>query len=98
KSPAASARPWSSSGAMVTLKSPREVDIMARAGRIVGGTLALIRTLVRPGVSTEDLDTAAEDFIRSHEGATPSFKGLYGFPKTLCTSIDNEIVHGIPSS
>jgi methionyl aminopeptidase len=83
---------------MVTLKSPREVDIMARAGRIVGGTLALIRTLVRPGVSTEDLDTAAEDFIRSHEGATPSFKGLYGFPKTLCTSIDNEIVHGIPSS
>jgi methionyl aminopeptidase len=83
---------------MVTLKSPREVDIMARAGRIVGGTLALIRTLVRPGVSTEDLDAAAEEFIRSHEGATPSFKGLYGFPKTLCTSIDNEIVHGIPSS
>jgi methionyl aminopeptidase len=83
---------------MVTLKSPREVDIMARAGRIVGGTLALMRTLVRPGVSTEDLDAAAEEYIRSHEGATPSFKGLYGFPKTLCTSIDNEIVHGIPSS
>ena len=82
---------------MVTLKSPREVDIMARAGRIVGETLALIRTLVRPGVSTEDLDAAAEDFIRSHDGATPSFKGLYGFPKTLCTSIDKEIVHGIPS-
>jgi methionyl aminopeptidase len=83
---------------MVTLKSPREVDIMARAGRIVAGTLALMRTLVRPGVSTEDLDAAAEAFIRGHEGATPSFKGLYGFPKTLCTSIDNEIVHGIPSS
>jgi methionyl aminopeptidase len=83
---------------MVTLKSPREVAIMARAGRIVAGTLALMRTLVRPGVSTEDLDAAAEDFIRGHEGATPSFKGLYGFPKTLCTSIDNEIVHGIPSS
>jgi methionyl aminopeptidase len=83
---------------MVTLKSPREVDIMAHAGRIVGGTLALMQTLVRPGVSTEDLDAAAEEFIRSHEGATPSFKGLYGFPKTLCTSIDNEIVHGIPSS
>jgi methionyl aminopeptidase len=49
-------------------------------------------------VSTEDLDAAAEAFIRGHEGATPSFKGLYGFPKTLCTSIDNEIVHGIPSS
>jgi methionyl aminopeptidase len=74
------------------------VDIMARAGRIVAGTLALMRTLVRPGVSTEELDAAAEAFIRGHEGATPSFKGLYGFPKTLCTSIDNEIVHGIPSS
>jgi methionyl aminopeptidase len=74
------------------------VDIMARAGRIVAGTLALMRRLVRPGISTEDLDAAAEEFIRSHEGATPSFKGLYGFPKTLCTSIDNEIVHGIPSS
>ena len=71
---------------------------MARAGRIVAGTLALMRTLVRPGVSTEDLDAAAEAFIRGHQGATPSFKGLYGFPKTLCTSIDNEIVHGIPSS
>ena len=83
---------------MVTLKSPREVDIMARAGRIVAGTLALMRTLVRPGVSNEDLDAAAEAFIRGHEGAKPSFKGLYGFPKTLCTSIDSEIVHGIPSS
>jgi methionyl aminopeptidase len=83
---------------MVTIKSPREVEIMARAGRIVAGTLALMRSLVRAGVSTEELDDAAEEFIRRHEGATPSFKGLYGFPKTLCTSIDNEIVHGIPSS
>jgi methionyl aminopeptidase len=83
---------------MITLKSPREIDAMARAGRIVGGTLALMREIVRPGLSTEDLDAAAEQFIRSHEGATPSFKGLYGFPKTLCTSIDTEIVHGIPST
>ena len=82
---------------MITLKSAREIEAMARAGRIVGGTLALMRTIVRPGLSTEDLDQAAEEFIRSHEGATPSFKGLYGFPKTLCTSIDSEIVHGIPS-
>jgi methionyl aminopeptidase len=82
---------------MITLKSPREVEIMARAGRIVAGTLDLMRTLVKPGVSTEQLDAAAEEFIRSHPGATPSFKGLYGFPKTLCTSIDAEIVHGIPS-
>jgi methionyl aminopeptidase len=82
---------------MITLKSAREIDAMARAGRIVAGTLALMRTIVRPGLSTEDLDRAAEEFIRSHEGATPSFKGLYGFPKTLCTSVDTEIVHGIPS-
>jgi methionyl aminopeptidase len=83
---------------MITLKSPREVEIMARAGRIVAGTLARIREILRPGMSTEDLDAEAERFIRSHDGASPSFKGLYGFPKTLCTSIDEEIVHGIPSS
>ena len=82
---------------MITLKSPREIDIMARAGRIVGGVLAMMGKLVRPGVTTEALDAAAEAFIRGHAGATPSFKGLYGFPKTLCTSIDQEIVHGIPS-
>jgi methionyl aminopeptidase len=83
---------------MITLKSPREVEIMARAGRIVAGTLARMTEVVRPGLSTEDLDAEAERFIRSHDGAVPSFKGLYGFPKTLCTSIDEEIVHGIPSS
>jgi methionyl aminopeptidase len=85
-------------GDVITLKSPREIEAMARAGRIVAGTLALMRQIVRPGLSTEALDQAAEEFIRSHQGATPSFKGLYGFPKTLCTSIDTEIVHGIPSS
>lgn len=82
---------------MITLKSPREIDTMRRAGRIVYDTLAMLRDMVRPGLSTEDLDAAAERFIRSHDGATPSFKGLYGFPKTLCTSVDQEIVHGIPS-
>jgi methionyl aminopeptidase len=82
---------------MITLKSPREIEIMGRAGRIVADTLALVRQMVRPGISTEALDAEAERFIRSHHGAVPSFKGLYGFPKTLCTSIDEEIVHGIPS-
>jgi methionyl aminopeptidase len=82
---------------MITLKSPREVEIMAQAGRIVAGTLARMRDILRPGMSTEELDAEAEHFIRSHDGATPSFKGLYGFPKTLCISIDEEIVHGIPS-
>ncbi len=83
---------------MITLKSAREIEIMARAGSIVAGTLALMREIVRPGLTTEDLDAQAEAFIRGHEGAIPSFKGLYGFPKTLCISIDEEIVHGIPSS
>lgn len=82
---------------MVTLKSPREIEVMARAGRIVAATLALMAKTVRPGLTTEDLDAVAEEFIRGHPGASPSFKGLYGFPKTLCTSIDAEIVHGIPS-
>lgn len=82
---------------MITLKSQREIAIMARAGAIVARTLDLVGTLVRPGVSTEDLDREAERFIRTHKGATPSFKGLYGFPKTLCISINEEIVHGIPS-
>ena len=83
---------------MITLKSPREVEIMGRAGRIVAGTLARMGEILRPGMSTEDLDADAERFIRSHDGAVPSFKGLYGFPKTLCISIDEEIVHGIPSA
>jgi len=83
---------------MVTLKSPKEIEIMARAGSIVAATLELVRKQVRPGISTEDLDAAAERFIRGHPGATPSFKGLYGFPKSLCVSINEEIVHGIPSA
>jgi methionyl aminopeptidase len=82
---------------VITLKSPRELETMARAGKIVHDTLVLMREIVRPGMTTEDLDREAEKFIRSHPGATPSFKGLYGFPKTLCTSINEEIVHGIPS-
>ncbi|HKC40902.1 MAG TPA: type I methionyl aminopeptidase, partial [Gemmatimonadales bacterium] len=82
---------------MITIKSPREIETMAAAGRIVAGTLALVAQHVRPGISTEALDRLAEDFIRSHPGARPSFKGLYDFPATLCTSINHEIVHGIPS-
>jgi methionyl aminopeptidase len=82
---------------MITIKSPREVETMAAAGRIVAETLAVVAREVRPGVSTEDLDRVAEQFIRSHPGAKPSFKGLYDFPATLCTSINQEVVHGIPS-
>src|ERR1051326_6437568 len=82
---------------MITLKSQREIEIMARAGKIVAATLELVRRTVRPGVTTSELDEVAEKFIRSHPGATPSFKGLYGFPRSLCVSINDEIVHGIPS-
>lgn len=82
---------------MVTLKSPREIDTMARAGAINHATLKLCREMVKPGITTEDLDREAEKFIRSHKGAKPSFKGLYGFPKSLCISVNEEVVHGIPS-
>ncbi|MGE5143704.1 MAG: type I methionyl aminopeptidase [Acidobacteriota bacterium] len=83
---------------MITLKSLREIDTMAAAGKIVADTLALMERSARPGVSTKELDRQAEEFIRSHPGARPSFKGLYDFPATLCTSINSEVVHGIPSS
>jgi methionyl aminopeptidase len=82
---------------MITIKSSREIETMAEAGRLVAETLALVASRALPGVSTADLDQVAEDFIRSHPGARPSFKGLYDFPASLCTSINNEIVHGIPS-
>ena len=82
---------------MIQLKSNREIDLMAQGGAILGQTLKLLRGSVRPGMSTAELDRIGEDFIRSHEGATPAFKGLYGFPGSICTSINDEIVHGIPS-
>jgi methionyl aminopeptidase len=82
---------------MITIKSAREIETMAAAGRIVAQTLALVGKHIRPDITTEELDRLAEDFIRSHPGAVPSFKGLYDFPATLCTSINQEVVHGIPS-
>ena len=82
---------------MIQLKSPREIDIMARGGQILGATVEMLRREVRAGMSTWQLDEMAESFIRSHTGATPSFKGLYGFPGSVCVSINEEIVHGIPS-
>ncbi len=71
---------------------------MARGGHILAETLELLRGKVSPGVSTKDLDAIAEAFIRSHPGATPAFKGLYGFPASACISLNEEIVHGIPSA
>jgi len=70
---------------------------MAAGGRILALTHAHLRTQVRPGITTSQLDQIAEDFIRSHDGALPAFKGLYGFPGAICISLNEEIVHGIPS-
>jgi methionyl aminopeptidase len=82
---------------VIQLKSQREIEVMARGGHILAETVTLMERSVRPGISTWDLDRIAEEFIRSHLGAVPSFKGLYDFPASICTSINNEIVHGIPS-
>ena len=82
---------------MIQLKSAREIDLMAQGGRILGATVQTLAAAVRPGTSTGDLDQLAEEFIRSHEGAVPAFKGLYGFPGSICASVNSEIVHGIPS-
>lgn len=82
---------------MIQLKSPREIDIMARGGAILAATVALLEREVCAGMSTADLDKIAEEFIRGHAGAIPAFKGLYKFPASICTSINHEIVHGIPS-
>jgi methionyl aminopeptidase len=79
------------------LKSPREIEIMARGGGILRGALEAMRVAVRPGVTTLELDAIGEQFVRSHEGALPAFKGLYGFPGSACISVNEEIVHGIPS-
>lgn len=79
------------------LKSPREIDIMARGGALLYATLQHMKVHVRPGISTGELDALCEAFIRSHAGAEPAFKGLYGFPGSACISINEEVVHGIPS-
>lgn len=82
---------------MIRLKSEAEIEGIAAAGAIVAEVLDLAAELAVPGVTTGTLDERAEEFIRSHPGAAPAFKGLYGFPATLCTSINDEVVHGIPS-
>ena len=83
---------------MIQLKSVREIEVMAEGGYILASTHAVLEKELRPGITTLELDRIAEDFIRSHPGASPAFKGLYGFPGSVCISINEEIVHGIPSS
>jgi methionyl aminopeptidase len=81
---------------VIVYKSPEEVAKIRRAGRIVAGTIDRVLAAVRPRVTTADLDGVAESYIRE-QGATPSFLGYKGFPASICTSLNEEIVHGIPS-
>ncbi|MGN0025647.1 MAG: type I methionyl aminopeptidase [Clostridium sp.] len=80
---------------MIIIKNNKEIDLMRSAGKIVAETLLLIEEKVRPGITTAELDSIAEEFITKH-GARPSFKGLYGFPASLCISVNEQVVHGIP--
>lgn len=83
---------------MIHLKTAEEIDAIGRAGAIIVGLLEEIPRRVRPGVTTRELDTFCDEFITSHDGAVPAFKGLYGFPGAVCVSVNDEVVHGIPSS
>jgi len=80
----------------IEIKSPREIEIMRQSAKIVATVLKEISELVQPGMTTADLDAHAEKRIREM-GAAPSFKGYHGFPGSICASINNEVVHGIPS-
>jgi methionyl aminopeptidase len=79
----------------IQYKTPQQVLAMRRAGLVVGRTLQLLAEAAEPGMTTSDLDALAEKHIRA-EGATPSFLGYHGFPATLCVSVNDEVVHGIP--
>jgi methionyl aminopeptidase len=82
---------------LISLKSDEEIERIARAGAIIAALYRVLPGEARPGTTTGALDRFAEEFIRDHEGAIPAFKGLYGFPATLCISVNHEVVHGIPS-
>ncbi|HVB37291.1 MAG TPA: type I methionyl aminopeptidase, partial [Vicinamibacterales bacterium] len=82
---------------MIVCKSPAEIERMRPAGRIVGEVLAELREAVRPGVTTAELDEIAERRIR-RAGAVPAFKGYHGYPATICASVNDEVIHGIPGA
>lgn len=81
---------------MITLKSPREIEFMRDAGRMTAEALELVGEAVKPGITTIELDAIAKRYIEK-QGAEPSFLGFYGYPASICASINEEIVHGIPS-
>lgn len=82
---------------MIILKTKREIEIMRRAGRLVAEAHELVRKHIKPGVMTKELDKIVEDFLRS-QNAIPTFKGYNGFPYSICASVNEEVVHGMPSN
>ena len=82
---------------MITLKSAHEIELMRRAGKITAAARALAGEMVKPGVTTQEIDKAVEQFIRK-QGATPSFLHLYGYPASICISVNDEVIHGIPGN
>lgn len=81
---------------MITIKSPREIELMREAGRIVALAHQAVRQHLKPGITTAEIDNLVERIIRDHD-AEPSFKGYGGFPASACTSVNEEVIHGIPS-
>jgi methionyl aminopeptidase len=81
---------------MIILKTPEEIAVMAKASRIVAEALAVLKSAIKPGITTDELDQLAELEIRAR-GALPAFKGYRNYPKTLCASVNEQVVHGIPS-
>ena len=82
---------------MITIKSGEEIELMRKAGYLVSLTHQYLKPFIKPGITTKELDRLAEDFIRGN-GGIPTCKGYEGFPATLCTSVNDEVVHGIPSN
>lgn len=82
---------------MIIVKSPREIELMREAGKITASVFNALEPLIKPGVTTKELDRVAEQTIRA-QGATPGFKGYGGFPGTICASVNDVLVHGFPSS
>ena len=80
---------------MIILKSSREIELMRQAGKITAAARALAGAMVAPGISTREIDRAVHRFIRS-QGAEPSFRGYNGFPASVCISVNDEVIHGIP--
>lgn len=80
---------------MISIKNDQQIEYMKRAGKVVSDTLARLEEVIRPGITTAEVDKIAEELILSL-GAKPSFKGYHGFPASICASVNNEVVHGIP--